>query len=185
MKTVPVDVACKSNPDLFFSDNPSHKTLAIDMCSSCPVQKACLQQARTNEERHGIWGGTDFSSVKYSSKKKSEDPNTRLGLCRNGLHPKNGPGSCRPCYREADRAYKKRYYQKLKAEGRLEEVVKAARERRKQKIGGMCHNKKHVLTADNTMIRGYDGALMCAECYRRVRPIVLSQEVRKKIRGYD
>lgn len=185
MKVIKVEVKCQDNPDLFFSDNPSHKLLAKNICEGCPVQKTCHDNAVENQERHGIWGGFDFSEVKYSSKKKSEDPNTALGLCKNGLHPKTRKGRCEPCYREAGRRCKRRFYQRLKDEGRLEEVLGAAREKRKQKIGGLCRSKRHVLTADNTMIRGYDGALMCAQCYRRVRPVVLSQEVRKKIRGYD
>lgn len=183
MKTMKVTTKCQENPDLFFSTRDSDKIIAIDLCSSCPFKDQCLLSAKESKERFGIWGGVDFSLS--TERKRYEDPNKSIGLCRKGIHPKDGPGKCVPCAKIADKEYAKRYYQKLKDEGRLEEVLGKARERKKQKIGGLCRNKKHLLTPENTMIREYDGALMCGQCYRRVRPVVLSQEVRKKARGYN
>lgn len=184
MKMKVVVVKCQEEPDLFFSDKISDKLLAKDICSSCPFKSSCFASAVEAKERFGIWGGEDFSEMNLP-RKRYEDPNKATGYCRKGIHPKEAPGKCKPCAKEQDKVYAKRYYQKLKDEGRLQEVLGAARERRKHKIGGLCNNKKHLLTTENTMIREYDGALMCGDCYRRVRPVVLSQEVRKKARGYN
>lgn len=182
MKTTVIDLNCQKNPDLFFSDNEVAKSQAIAICSSCPVKDACLLRAEGNSERYGVWGGKDFSSNSSPKKPKLYGG---TGLCKNGLHTKTKPGLCEPCREATKKRSYRTYYANLKKTGRIEEVLKKSRDHRKAKIGGKCRSGRHVLTDKNTMIRGYDGALMCAECYKRVQPIVLSQEARKKARGYN
>ncbi|WP_298322076.1 WhiB family transcriptional regulator [Haloactinopolyspora sp.] len=31
------------------------------ICSRCPVQKSCLEEALERDEQHGVWGGMDTS----------------------------------------------------------------------------------------------------------------------------
>jgi WhiB family redox-sensing transcriptional regulator len=56
------------DPDMFFPDLPlgrrSHTRRAAGQvarrfCSFCTEQTACLEWAIENDERYGIWGGTD------------------------------------------------------------------------------------------------------------------------------
>ena len=48
--------ACSTDgaPDFFDEEEP---TLALAMCTSCPVRDTCLAYA-LDHEHHGIWGGT-------------------------------------------------------------------------------------------------------------------------------
>jgi len=39
------------------------RELALFVCAECPVRMHCLNYALCNEERHGIWGGIDFSRL--------------------------------------------------------------------------------------------------------------------------
>lgn len=67
--------ACKDmNGDMWYPDavrastnhKPSPKAQAViddsmaalSVCSTCPIQKTCLQAAIDNREEYGIWGGT-------------------------------------------------------------------------------------------------------------------------------
>lgn len=56
------DALCRKTggPDLFFSDSPSDKARAINICHSCPVRAQCLQGAVARNEMYGIWGGYLF-----------------------------------------------------------------------------------------------------------------------------
>lgn len=56
--------ACQdADPELFFpitwGDRPGRSVeQAIDICRTCPVQRACLDWAVRTGEVDGIWGGT-------------------------------------------------------------------------------------------------------------------------------
>jgi Transcription factor WhiB len=45
----------------WLSDAPTERALAVRACRGCPVLQPCLDSARLNDERHGVWGGRDFS----------------------------------------------------------------------------------------------------------------------------
>lgn len=58
------ETPCESAPDLYFPDIEQDVSplttlrLAKAMCSECPIQVQCLDYAITNDEIHGVWGGT-------------------------------------------------------------------------------------------------------------------------------
>ncbi|MEU5608412.1 WhiB family transcriptional regulator [Streptomyces sparsogenes] len=45
-----------TDPDLWHSDNPEDRALAMAICHGCPLQPACGTYATTND-LPGIWGG--------------------------------------------------------------------------------------------------------------------------------
>ena len=54
--------ACKGvDTNIFFPERGDHVTyrLAIQICDSCSVSIECLQYALENNERSGVWGGTN------------------------------------------------------------------------------------------------------------------------------
>lgn len=46
---------CKTNPELWFSDNTEDRSEAVAECFMCPQRQECANLGE-NEE-HGIWGG--------------------------------------------------------------------------------------------------------------------------------
>ncbi|MDI3331435.1 MAG: WhiB family transcriptional regulator [Micrococcus sp.] len=58
-------VICQQDPDLWFSNLPSDRTVARELCEECPLQETCIRVALDIEggaavqHRHGIWGGLD------------------------------------------------------------------------------------------------------------------------------
>lgn len=48
----------------FFSNVPSEKYDARNLCFSCPVRKTCLKWALDNKQIWGIWGGKDESEIR-------------------------------------------------------------------------------------------------------------------------
>ena len=61
--------ACQTaDPELFFApedERPAQRearmAAAVAICHACPVQTGCYAAAVANGERHGVWGGVDFS----------------------------------------------------------------------------------------------------------------------------
>jgi Transcription factor WhiB len=43
------------------SDNEAERSLAVRACTGCPVLVECGEAAEVNDERHGVWGGRDFT----------------------------------------------------------------------------------------------------------------------------
>lgn len=53
------DALCsQTDPEAFYPDRGPAPTLARNVCSRCPVKNPCLLYAITNNETHGVWGGT-------------------------------------------------------------------------------------------------------------------------------
>lgn len=48
---------CSEDPDLFFSHNQRKITRALAACASCTLIDICREEALSNGERYGIWGG--------------------------------------------------------------------------------------------------------------------------------
>src|SRR5947209_17935502 len=46
-----------SDPDLWFADSPSDLERANELCTDCPVRRACLAEALNRAEPWGVWGG--------------------------------------------------------------------------------------------------------------------------------
>lgn len=57
----PVRVPCQVDPAPFFAADEAVIAEAREACSWCPVQRECLEFAVLNGERHGVWGGREFS----------------------------------------------------------------------------------------------------------------------------
>lgn len=63
--------ACRADPDLFFgpdgeraADHDRRVAQAQAVCVSCPIRARCLEVAKANGERFGVWGGVDFETVR-------------------------------------------------------------------------------------------------------------------------
>ncbi|MGB3332853.1 MAG: WhiB family transcriptional regulator [Mycobacterium sp.] len=48
---------CKSDPDLWFADNPADLERAKARCAQCPIRQQCLAAALQRAEPWGVWGG--------------------------------------------------------------------------------------------------------------------------------
>lgn len=46
------------DPELFFPGRGESLRPARAVCARCVVRAQCLEHAITNEEHHGVWGGT-------------------------------------------------------------------------------------------------------------------------------
>ncbi len=50
----------REDPELFFAESPHDVEVAKALCTSCPVQAACLAGALERREPWGVWGGQLF-----------------------------------------------------------------------------------------------------------------------------
>jgi WhiB family transcriptional regulator, redox-sensing transcriptional regulator len=48
---------CRSDPELFFAEDPRALERAKALCGVCPVRAACLAGALQRREPCGVWGG--------------------------------------------------------------------------------------------------------------------------------
>jgi WhiB family redox-sensing transcriptional regulator len=55
--TVAPELPCRSNPELFFAEDPQDLRRAKALCRGCPVRAACLAGALKRAEPWGVWGG--------------------------------------------------------------------------------------------------------------------------------
>lgn len=44
---------------------------AIAICDDCPVKAACLADAESRNEKHGVWGGRDFYQTRTQREAKA------------------------------------------------------------------------------------------------------------------
>jgi hypothetical protein len=56
------DLPCRTNPEPFFSDDPTERQYAAKQCHRCPLLLACMRHALAADEQHGVWGGVDFEA---------------------------------------------------------------------------------------------------------------------------
>jgi len=47
-------------------DDVDYTSEAKQICAQCPVRRQCLQYALDNEERFGVWGGSDETSRRWA-----------------------------------------------------------------------------------------------------------------------
>lgn len=92
----------ESDPELWFSLKPREIALAVRLCQDCPIKSACYATAVENDERNGVWGGTDFNSeYKLTEKMQSEyvgsKVDTEKGYVKTSLSSKKNEigGTCR------------------------------------------------------------------------------------------
>jgi hypothetical protein len=43
------------------SEHQAERRLAVRACRGCPVLVECGEAATANDERHGVWGGRDYT----------------------------------------------------------------------------------------------------------------------------
>jgi WhiB family redox-sensing transcriptional regulator len=48
---------CRSEPELFFAEDPRDLERARELCRRCLVRSACLASALQRREPWGVWGG--------------------------------------------------------------------------------------------------------------------------------
>ncbi len=58
--TVASELACRSEPELFFAEKPEDVRRARALCRPCPLRPACLAGALERGEPWGVWGGELF-----------------------------------------------------------------------------------------------------------------------------
>jgi WhiB family redox-sensing transcriptional regulator len=58
--SVTPELPCRSEPELFFAEDPQDARLAKELCSRCPARAACLSGALRRGEPWGVWGGELF-----------------------------------------------------------------------------------------------------------------------------
>lgn len=143
-----IKTPCQENPDLWFSNTLTDIRLAQDICSSCSLKDKCYQTAVDNNEEFGIWGGVLFSP------QPKEEPEVKM--CRSGEHVWiEGQKTCKECRKITAARYAAKNPREYKP-GRV-------RDRKKNKVGGLCINK-HELIGDNVVIRDKDNAVLCKKC---------------------
>jgi hypothetical protein len=64
MPDLPGAACVGEDPELWFSDDPGERDLAVRICRGCPVRTGCLEFANRNRTRHGVWGGEDLEAPK-------------------------------------------------------------------------------------------------------------------------
>ncbi|MFD5632420.1 MULTISPECIES: WhiB family transcriptional regulator [Streptomycetaceae] len=71
------DAACRTDPDAMYPTNNSAEIEAAkQICRSCPVIQECAEQALTQREEHGVWGGlsaADRRSVLRTAQRRQLD----------------------------------------------------------------------------------------------------------------
>lgn len=67
------EAACAGrNTDLFFTDDRgSYTREAYELCGSCPVRAACLEQSLRNNEQYGLWAGLTLTQRREILKKRA------------------------------------------------------------------------------------------------------------------
>jgi len=91
--------ACKGSTELFYPERGDNITVrkAKLICSTCPMQKKCLEYALYHNEHNGIWGGTtdrERSRIKRQHKYDSEPHGTYTGWM---MHYRRKEQPCEPC----------------------------------------------------------------------------------------
>ncbi|WP_318202923.1 WhiB family transcriptional regulator [Streptomyces sp. SCL15-4] len=59
--TIPA-APCRTDPDRWFSTDPTERAYAARQCHPCPLLLSCMRQALAAGETHGVWGGVDFET---------------------------------------------------------------------------------------------------------------------------
>lgn len=65
-----VELPCRSDPELFFSESPEEVERAKSWCADCPIRRACLAGALERGEPWGVWGGELFAEGAIVARKR-------------------------------------------------------------------------------------------------------------------
>ncbi|BBY54700.1 WhiB family transcriptional regulator [Mycobacterium koreense] len=58
------------DPDLWFADDPADLDRAKQLCTGCPLRRACLTAALDRGEPWGVWGGEIFHRGRIVARKR-------------------------------------------------------------------------------------------------------------------
>lgn len=58
------------DPEVWFPEKGGSAARAKRICANCPVRTECLDQAISNDERFGVWGGKDYAERKAIKKER-------------------------------------------------------------------------------------------------------------------
>ncbi len=83
-----------TDPELWYSDNPTDRHYASRQCGACPILLACRLYALDSHQQWGVWGGVDMTAVE-----------THCGSSRGyQIHRRNGEQPCEACQTAHDEA---------------------------------------------------------------------------------
>lgn len=51
------DLPCRTEPELYFAEQPADIERAKVLCGGCPLRQMCLETALELREPWGVWGG--------------------------------------------------------------------------------------------------------------------------------
>lgn len=76
--------ACKGKTHLFYPERGDTKSyrLAVQICATCPVFDDCRQHIDENDERFGIWAGTNGVRRRIERNPDSDAQWTRCGTVK-------------------------------------------------------------------------------------------------------
>ena len=66
-----LELACRTDPELFFAEAPADVELAKALCVDCSIRRACLAGALERREPWGVWGGEIFHHGTITAQKKA------------------------------------------------------------------------------------------------------------------
>jgi len=109
-------------PELFFPTSAvtsrAWSDAAKAVCHSCPVEMTCLEEALTNREPHGVWGGLDpmertsLLRREYRARAKLERPISHGTEGGYRTHHRRGDDPCLACSTAANAAHERRKAQR-------------------------------------------------------------------------
>jgi hypothetical protein len=78
------NAACKGKTDLFYPDRGDTKSYreAVAICGICPVFQQCRQHIDENDERFGVWAGTNAVRRMMERNPDSDAQWTRCGTVK-------------------------------------------------------------------------------------------------------
>jgi WhiB family transcriptional regulator, redox-sensing transcriptional regulator len=71
---------CRSQPQLFFAEDPTDLERARELCHRCPVRSACLASALQRREPWGVWGGEMLNRGAVIAAKRARGRPRKAGL---------------------------------------------------------------------------------------------------------
>lgn len=66
------EVACRREPELWFSPVPGDVARAKSVCAECPVRAHCLAFAVNTGQDFGVWGGLDADERRLLRRRRLE-----------------------------------------------------------------------------------------------------------------
>jgi len=96
---------CQTDPELWYSDNPTDKVAAVQVCKGCPLLALCREWVLTVEDgrggRFGIVGGLTVMQRASWHRRKGTPRNHAVSVCGTTggykTHYRRGERPCEAC----------------------------------------------------------------------------------------